>query len=231
MKFESRPTYPRAVAATGRRGQAGASLLFALITLVALALAATALVRSVDTGAIVLGNLGSKKATSAATDRVTQEAVSWLATRGGDGALSVDRPNDGYYANYKPGYDFTGFEGTDGARKLINWDVDGACSYATGGGVCDANTRPSNKITVDSGIEGRFLITRLCTTSGEHINGPTNSCASPPKVGQAENTTRGELQYAQPRTGKRDPVPFYRIVVRVVGPRNAVTYSETIVNL
>ena len=27
------------------------------------------------------------------------------------------------------------------------------------------------------------------------------------------------------------PVPFYRIVVRVTGPRNAVTYTETIVNL
>jgi type IV pilus assembly protein PilX len=214
-----------------RRSQLGASLLFALITLVALALAATALVRSVDTGAIVLGNLGSKRATSAATDRVTQAAVSWLSGRGGDGALKSDLPNEGYYANAKPGFDFTGFQGTDAGRKLINWDLDGACGYATAGGVCDASTRPSNPVSVDSNIEGRFLITRLCTTSGYHITEAPNSCASPPKVGQAENTTRGELQYAQPRTGKRDPVPFYRIVVRVVGPRNAVTYSETIVNL
>ena len=56
---------PVRTASPGR--QAGASLLFALITLVALALAATALVRSVDTGAIVLGNLGSKKATAIAS--------------------------------------------------------------------------------------------------------------------------------------------------------------------
>jgi hypothetical protein len=39
------------------------------------------------------------------------------------------------------------------------------------------------------------------------------------------------MQYAQNRAARKDPVPFYRIVVRVVGPRNAVTFSETIVNL
>jgi type IV pilus assembly protein PilX len=214
-----------------REGQRGASLLFALITLVALALAATALVRSVDTGAIVLGNLSSKKSTSAAADRVTQEALAWLATRGGDGALIADRPNEGYYANFKADFDFTGFQSTDVNRKLVNWDVDGSCAYATAGGVCDANTRPSNKITVDNGIEGRFLITRLCTTSGiSHTDG-ANSCAVPPKIGQRENTSRGDLTYGYNRPPLKDPVPFYRIVVRVVGPRNAVTYAESIVNL
>lgn len=213
------------------RQQFGASLLFALITLVALALAATALVRSVDTGAIVLGNLNSKRATAVATDRVTQQAVAWLTSQGGDPALINDQPNQGYYANYKSDFDVTGFGGTDANRKLINWDIDGSCAYATAGGVCDANTRPSNAIAVDTGFSGRFYITRLCALSGVLHTATNNNCAMPPKVGLQENASRGEMQYTQVRPPNKDPVPFYRIVVRVVGPRNAVTYSETIVNL
>jgi hypothetical protein len=213
------------------RNQTGASLLFALITLVALALAATALVRSVDTGAIVLGNLNTKKASAVATDRVTQEAIAWLATQGGDSNLINDQPNQGYYANYKADYDLTGFSGTDVNRKLVNWDVDGSCSYATAGGVCDANTRPSNATNIDAGYSGRYLITRLCAQSGVDFSATNNNCGMPPKIGQSANEARGEMQYAQNRPARRDPVPFYRIVVRVVGPRNAVTFSETIVNL
>src|SRR5262245_62594945 len=81
--------------------QRGASLLFALITLVALALAASALVRSVDTGAVVMGNLGAKKATAIAADRATQQAIKFLtvdmteATRLLDNSTNANR---GYYA-------------------------------------------------------------------------------------------------------------------------------------
>jgi len=213
------------------RAQAGASLLFALITLVALALAATALVRSVDTGAIVLGNLNSKKATSVATDRVTQEALAWLTSQGGDPGLINDQPNLGYYANYKADFDVTGFGGTDVNRKLVNWDVDGTCAYATAGGVCDANTRPGTLVTIDTGYTGRYFITRLCATSGVGFDIGSNNCALPPKIGQSVNTSRGELNQGSPRLTMTAPVPFYRIVVRVVGPRNAVTFAETIVNL
>lgn len=213
------------------RRQAGASLLFALITLVALALAATALVRSVDTGAIVLGNLNSKKATSVAADRVTQEALAWLTSQGGDPGLINDQPNQGYYANYKADFDVTGFGGTDVNRKLVNWDLDGSCAYATAGGVCDANTRPSNPVTIDTGYTGRYFITRLCAASGVGYDFGTNNCALPPKIGQSANTSRGDLNQGSPRLTIATPVPFYRVVVRVVGPRNAVTFAETIVNL
>ena len=46
-----------------RRAARGASLVFAMITVVALSLAAVALVRSVDTGLNILGNLGFKQDT------------------------------------------------------------------------------------------------------------------------------------------------------------------------
>ena len=170
-------TSPHSIRAGAKRAgthQAGASLLFALITLVALALAATALVRSVDTGAIVLGNLSAKKATTIVADRTTQMAINYLVGKGGEANRFNDEPNMGYYASAKDDYDLTGFGGTDAARKLVNWDVDGNCAYATAGGVCDSNTRPRDTIAFETfdtslrGFEARWLITRLCTTAGSH---------------------------------------------------------------
>jgi hypothetical protein len=218
--------------------EAGASLLFALITLTALALAATALVRSVDTGAIVLGNLSAKKATTIVADRTTQMAINYLVGKGGEANRFNDEPGMGYYSSAKDDYDMTGFGGTDTTRKLVNWDVDGSCAYATAGGVCDSSTRPNDDIlfeTIDPnlrGYEARWLITRLCTTAGvSHLDAVNNSCAQPPKAGHLTDPGAGNKDYTAIQQTQNAPVPFYRIVVRVKGPRNALTYTETIVNL
>jgi type IV pilus assembly protein PilX len=210
---------------TGRR-QSGASLLFALITLVALALAATALVRSVDTGAIVLGNLGSRQATTAAADKATQRAIIWLSTAAN---LSVNDPASGYFATSLDGYDVTGFQGSDPARALVNWDVDGTCSYASSG-TCVGATTPGPAIAVDASTTARYLITRLCKTTGDYST-VGQACASPPKLKERANERRGQVNYSQQSQNMSSPVPYFRIVVRVVGPRNATSFTETIVNL
>lgn len=223
------------------RRQAGASLLFALITLVALALAATALVRAVDTGAVVLGNLGAKKTTSIVADRATQLAIKFLVDKGTEANRVNDDQNNGYYASAKEDFDITGFGGTNPARKLVNWEVDGSCAYATQGGVCDPATRARdalkdtdlNPVDPDSvrGIEARWLITRLCLNSGQTHTDPANNCVVPPKKGFRTDEGAGEKNYGNIQQKIEATTPFYRIVVRVTGPRNAVTYTETIINL
>jgi len=212
--------------------QTGASLLFALITLVALGLAATALVRSVDTGAIVLGNLGAKKATTIAADRATQLAIRYLVSKGVETNRYVDDANNGYYASSKEDFDITGFGGTDPARKLVNWDVDGSCAYATSG-TCDSATRPSNVQQIDTvaRLDARWMITRLCSTAGLSHTDVNNNCAMPPKIGFRTDEGKGLKDYGNIQQKIEAPAPFYRIVVRVTGPRNAVTYTETIVHL
>lgn len=210
--------------ASGR--QSGASLVFALITLVALALAATALVRSVDTGAIVLGNLGSRQATTAAADKATQRAIIWLSTAAD---LTQDSAAAGYFATSLDGYDLTGFQGSDPARGLVNWEVDGTCAYATSGN-CVGTTTPSPPITIDASTTARYLITRLCKTTGDY-SAAGQVCASPPKLKERANERRGQVNYSQQSQTMSSPVPYYRIVVRVVGPRNATSFTETIVNL
>ena len=230
-KHSTRPTGRRPQTASAQRG---ASLLFALITLVALALAASALVRSVDTGAVVMGNLGAKKATAIAADRATQQAINFLVMNMTEATRLLDQPNQGYYATSKEDYDITGFDGTDPNRKLVNWDVDGSCAYATSG-TCDAQTRPSDSVTVDTAarLEARWLITRLCGTAGIDAKGSSNNnCAVALKASVMKDSSAGAVNQS---TGGgfqlQNQQPFYRIVVRVKGPRNAVTYTETIVNL
>lgn len=224
-----------------RQREAGASLLFALITLVALGLAAAALVRSVDTGAVVLGNLGAKKATMVAADRATQRAIKFLVSDLTGANRLVDQANQGYYATSKEVYDITGFDRpADSARQLVNWEVDGSCDYAkpAGGtlvGTCDGATRPSDKFWVDEDarLEARWLITRLCIEAGKEAKSDAiNNCAIALKASVDKAPEKNAVSMS---TGsgfeKKNQQPFYRIVIRVTGPRNAVTYTETIVNL
>ena len=121
----------RAPSSRGRKQQAGASLLFALITLVALALAASALVRSVDTGAVVMGNLGAKKATAAAADRATQMAINYLVINRARPTRLID-DDPGLLRDVEGVYNITGYGDPDrGARKALNWDVDGSAWQQT----------------------------------------------------------------------------------------------------
>ncbi len=82
------------------------SLLFALMALAAMLLAAVALVRSVDSGALVLGNLGFKQEATQAADRAAEVARAWLLTTAVD--LTADSPANGYYATSQDNLDPTG---------------------------------------------------------------------------------------------------------------------------
>lgn len=68
MRLQNSPT-PSA------KSQQGVSLIFALVALVALMLGALAMVRNVDSGTQLLGNLGFKQDATAAADQATRQAI------------------------------------------------------------------------------------------------------------------------------------------------------------
>ena len=94
-----------------------------------------------------------------------------------------------------------------------------------------ALTRPSDEQTIDAaaGLKARWLITRLCSQAGT-LSVATNNCAVPLKGTFQKDPGAGEKSYTQTQQSIANPHPFFRIVVRVTGPRNAVTYTETIIN-
>ena len=68
--------FPPSLGLRGR--QRGVSLFISLVTLVIITLAGIALLRSVDTGALVAGNLAFKDATMQATSVGMEEAATYL---------------------------------------------------------------------------------------------------------------------------------------------------------
>src|ERR1700758_2734999 len=85
------------------QAQRGVTLIFALITLVALLFATLALIRSVDTSTILMGNIGFKQDATATADQATKSALTWLAAQ--SAVLNTDslakNLGQGYYASTK----------------------------------------------------------------------------------------------------------------------------------
>lgn len=243
-----------------RPGRArGVSLLFALLALVTLSLAAVALVRSVDTSALVMGNLGFKRDATAAADQATQVAITKL--NAGTIDLSADsaaNAAEGYYATAHESIDATGHQQTLEGRELINWDVDG-CKYAPpdAGSSPTCVVRPADELNIN-GNRVRYVMFRLCATTGDP-DSAGNSCARPktvtPESGgspptdaeakaacEAAQAAHGEIKYGTTplacpstttSTSTKPPYKgvYYRIVVRVIGARNTTSFTETIVHI
>lgn len=214
------------------RRQRGASLIFALITLVALMIAAVALVRSVDSSAKILGNIAFQKDATVSAERATQSAIVYL--RSGADLTVNGADKTGYYASTPAGVnvDVTGYQTpTDATRQLVDWDRDAnsPCSYASAGTYASCAYSPSDPAIIVNGNanSARYVIFRVCQAAGATTG---NNCAQP-LVGAKVATGGGAVGDGQ---GEKGPPTlsqgqYYRIVVRVIGARDAVSFTETIV--
>jgi type IV pilus assembly protein PilX len=211
-----------------RHAQRGISLLFALLALVALSLASVALVQSIGTGASIIGNLGLKQDATAAAEQVTRQAITAMYAKlsTSTNSLDGDVPALGYYASSTALDDVTGSQlAGNAARNLVNWqnNCDGApvgnCFYTS--------------VAVSSAVNGntaQYAIFRLCDAIGDPTVTVAISCARPPVATATTGTNKGALNYAQPGSNDSSSTPYYRIVVRVAGARNTVSFTETIVH-
>jgi hypothetical protein len=203
--------------------QQGVTLLFALMSMVILGFAAVALTRSVDTGALIMGNLGFKQDTVLSGSSGAEQAIAWLQSHMTGSALDSDIPASGYYADGRDKLDPTGGKTTAAnPLPLVNWD--GSCQGAPSGTLCDVT--PSTGAVVN-GNKIQWVITRLCLTAGAAAG--ANLCARPPNVSTSGAKERGEL-VAGGRISSTVPGPYYRIIVRIEGPRNTVSYTESLVH-
>ena len=213
----------------GRASQRGVSLLFALLSLAAMLLAAVALVRSVDSGALVLGNLGFKHEATSAADRAAEFALARLRSAAWD--LNADSPGDAYYATSQDALDPTGAL-TSAANPLavVNWrDADSCACLTKSPATCSSCSRlPSDPVPGLNGVSARYLITRLCPLA--QVPSQTNACAQPAASSISQAAQRGDVNGATGRPPNAVFVPYFRIIVRSVGARGTVSYTETIVH-
>lgn len=205
-----------------RHFQKGVTLIISLIVLVAMMLAGIALVRSIDTGNLVAGNLAFKQGATAAADAGTQAAINWLKTVIGSDATYKDKPDNGYYATSQDALDITGGM-HDANLALVDWDFNGC-----GGVTQQVCIKPAPAIAVAGDNSVSYIIHRLCKTEGDP-NKAENSCATYQASGST-SPVRGELKYGNDKRFEAPPAEYYRITSRVKGPKSTVSFVETIVH-
>lgn len=182
-------------------------MLVALIALTGLMLATVGLIRSVDAGSQLAGNLAFKRASLNATDVGAEQAIAWLSDRVDTTLVDQDEPAAGYYASAAGDWDMT--NNRSGATwSRIDWD-DNQCDQKLRGDSARCARASPVTMLADSGNRLRYVIHRLCSDSGP-IDAAGNQC-------QAFRPANGPVAV------------YYRITVRAAGPRNTRSHTETVV--
>lgn len=207
------------------KGQSGISLIIVLIGLAIMSLAAVGLIRSVDTGALVVGNLAFKQGASSTADSSAEAAMTWLTANTAGTTLYTDIANSGYYATSLSTLDISG-NSSSTARAVIDWDSN-TCAQAASSTYTTCITPAA--ATTANGYTTRYLIARMCNTMGDP-NASGNTCAKPVSSAGTESPKKGELKYGEDKRFAAASGPYFRIVVRSVGPRNTVSYTESYVH-
>ena len=190
------------------REQTGVVLIIALIVLVAMSLAALAMMRSVDTNTVIAGNLAFQQSATHSGDTGVETAIAWLNANKTGTTLDTDDATNGYTAN-----------GSDPSKSPIagqSWNDFWVHSLAG---------HSYSLVTDSAGNTVSYVIHRLCNNAGAKTGGA--ACIASPVVtaatGNAEES--GEKQLNAPS------VVYYRITVRIAGPRNTVSYVQSVVSM
>lgn len=213
-----RATAERAATAVLKCRQRGVVLLIALIALVAISLAGIALMRSVDAGLMISGNLAFKQTAAHAGDAGTEAAIEWLTANSAD--LAGDVAAAGYYATWRAGCDLLGTRSADTDDDAV-WNV-GDPAQPGCGMVAAAVASDS----LPDGYSATYVINRMCNSEGAP-NDPAIFCSAYQSSG-GTGSTKGGASYGQmPLSGTTQQ--YYRITTRVVGPRNTESIVQAVV--
>jgi len=189
-----------------RLHQRGVVLMVALIVLVALTLAGIALMRSVDTTALIAGNLAFQQSATSSGDVGTETAITWLTANNGN-TLWTDSTANGYAARRQD------------PAATQTWDNFWTTVLVPAGYV---KALPQDAV----GNTVQYAIQRMCNQSGDPTT-VTVDCAQPQTTGTSSGSSKGAGVVAL----LYNAAIYYRITVRVAGPRNTVSYVQTIILL
>jgi Tfp pilus assembly protein PilX len=195
----------------GRRAQQGIVLFVALLVMVGLAIAGVALMRSTDTATIVTGNLVLKQAASSAVDRGVERAINALW----EAVPSLDRtqhaPTQNFYACIR---------GSGGGCMAANSVVPKIPDLLSDANGCSGPGLASGLIANDdAGNRSCYVIERMCLAPGAAVAANCNLATG---AFGADPGTEHYIGLIRPGDA------FYRVTVRVEGPRNTVTYAQAV---
>jgi type IV pilus assembly protein PilX len=194
-----------------RRAQQGVVLFVSLIILVAMTLAGIALMRSVDTNVLIAGNLAFRQANTMYADTGVEAARAWLAAN--VASLNNNQPGGAlhYWANYQLGVNFLGTAVV--ATDNYNWNQ--AATVAA----------PAPAYTIS------YVIHRLCGGTGAPSDAAAKCMQASAGGGSGSSGlgTKGVVSYGVQALPGISTI-YYRVTVRVTGPRNTLSYVQAILN-
>lgn len=189
------------------RRQAGTALFVSLISLVIMTLGAFALVRAIDTSTIIAGNVGFKQAALISTDAAIESAIQWIQAN--EGARTADVPEEGYYSTMQ--VDVNDF------RNEVNWDGTNTGALATA----------KQLSTDDLGNQVSYVIHRICENPGAYSG--TNQCLTYKSSETPTTSSHSSPSYTSgPGQNTAPTLLYYRVTLRVTGPRNTLTFVQAV---
>jgi hypothetical protein len=200
---------------TPRRAERGVVVFIALIVLVAMTLAGLATLRSSGTSILTAGNLGFRQSATVSGDLGAETGLAWLTAQG-PVTLETRNPTRGYYATWNDidppltaGATFNPVTWGD-----ANWLDPNKAVQVNGGAFDPAGNRVS------------FVIHRMCKAAGA-ITGSSapagQECVTLTDPGKGGPKEAG----AKALTGTSQV--YFRITARIEGPKNTVSYIQTMV--
>lgn len=195
-----RRTFPRRAR---RAAQQGMVLLVALIVLVAITVAGLGMIRSVDTATLVAGNLAFQQSATHAADKGIEAAMLMLKDKEAAGALDAHDTSNGYFAS---------MQAVDSPAAGQSWqafwkDSLEASAYEVG------EDQFNNRIF--------FVVHRLC--ANPQPPGSGGVCVASPNVTNSD----GNSVVSGRITIDAASQIYYRITVRVSGPRRTESYVQS----
>jgi type IV pilus assembly protein PilX len=189
--------------------QKGLVLFVAMIALVVMSLAAVALIRSVDSGTLVAGNLAFKQSAILLADTGVADAYTLINNTNPSTLNNGGTSAKGYYPT---------LDDTIVLTDSNNW-TDAKSFLVT------------KSVNDNSGNVVRYMVQRMCRNTGEVD--PNNCLVG---TGSSEGGSKGGLQEGGGAGGGNFGAPtsaasavYYRVTVRVAGPKNTVSYLQAFI--
>lgn len=189
--------HPEHIGIVMQMPQRGAVLIVALIALIAMTLAGLAVVRTVDTGVIISGNIAFRKNAVNSAGSGLQAAEVWLVSKSA-ADLEANLASSGYYASWDTSFN----------PKTFNWSS-------------DSTSKAASSAEDETGNTTRYVIHRLCDNVGP---ASTVHCVRPKS--SSPGTPNDAFDYATGGGLTGSSQVYFRITARVTGPKGAVSYVQ-----
>ena len=189
-----------------RRAQQVMVLLVALVVLVSIMVAGISMMRSVDTATLVTGNLAFQQAATHAADKGIEAAMTMLQQKNADNTLDTDDATNGYFATLRAAT--ANPVGTQSWQEFWNASLAGS-AFDLG------EDAFKNRIY--------FVVHRVCANPKPPNDG--GACVASPAV--MRSVCKGCSKDASDPPIWAATQIYYRITVRVVGPRRTESYVQS----